>query len=239
MPADMQPAGKTTWKAKRFRVFVSYNSKHDAAVGRLKEEIERYGLSVFVAGYDLEAMKQWADQLRWHLDELDVLVAYVTEDFSSNAYTDNEVGWVLGRRKPIVPILVAADANAMRGLLRPIHAITNCVADDPHQMAKEVLIRLANDDRTRIEVRRTLMLGLQDCRDRVHADQVLSVFGDSPELNGPVPILWTGGLVSALWACADFVDRWFSFRPLLQTALGFGRRARCGFADDCRRLRCR
>jgi len=170
------------WMPDRFRMFISHNSTHTQSVERLKEEIERYGITVFVAKPSLSERKPWEDQLRLHLNSMNLLVAYLTEDFRTNSYTDHEAGWALGRQIPVLPLMLAG-CKPPHGFLTSIQAITNCFEDRPQETAREISRVLIKDDRTQIEVRRTLMLGLQDCRDREHVDLILAAFGKDPELS--------------------------------------------------------
>ena len=70
----------------------------------LAGKLDHSGFACFVAHDDIEPSRAWQQTIETALDTCDVLVAYVTQDFSTSNWTDQEVGWALGRGRLIVPI---------------------------------------------------------------------------------------------------------------------------------------
>lgn len=103
------------WLPERIRVFMSHTSAHKAIVGDISRELAREAFSCFVAHDAIEPSRQWQDVIALALRTSDVLVAYVTSDFSSSKWTDQEVGWALGREIPTIPVKVDGDPYGFFG----------------------------------------------------------------------------------------------------------------------------
>lgn len=106
MPGVAQPA--SIWKPNRIRVFITHVSARRRQVGEVAEVLEKFGLSVFVAHDAVEPTRDWQNVIEEALTTCDVLVAYVTGDFHESLWTDQEVGWAMGRGALVVPVDVGA-----------------------------------------------------------------------------------------------------------------------------------
>jgi hypothetical protein len=113
--AELEAATEGVWAPNRIRVFLSHTSKHRADVGNLKREFDRFAFSCFVAHDAIEPTRQWQEVIELALRSCDVLVAYVTEDFIRSKWTDQEVGWALGREIVVIPIKVGANPYGFFG----------------------------------------------------------------------------------------------------------------------------
>jgi hypothetical protein len=108
------------WIPERLRVFVSHTSAHKVAVGDLASDLNREAFSCFVAHDAIEPSRQWQDVIELALRTSDILVAYVTSDFTSSKWTDQEVGWALGREIPVIPVKVEADPYGFFGAYQAV-----------------------------------------------------------------------------------------------------------------------
>jgi hypothetical protein len=94
--AALDEATENLWRQDRTRIFISHTSAHRAQVAALATELNRFA-SCFVAHDQIEPSLQWQDVIERALRSCDVLLAYVTPDFAASHWTDQEVGWALGR----------------------------------------------------------------------------------------------------------------------------------------------
>jgi hypothetical protein len=85
-------------------VFVSHTHEHRIEVSELASHLRPMGFTSFIAHEMIEPTSDWQTEIQAALHRCDLLIAYITDDFHSSSWTDQEVGWVLGRGRPIVAI---------------------------------------------------------------------------------------------------------------------------------------
>src|SRR5580658_2264772 len=95
-------------ESNRFLVFLSYVSTDVAVVAEIAAELEGRGVSCFYAARDIPDSREWLPTIEEALRACDALVAFVREEFRSSAWTDQEVGYALGRQKQVVPVMLEA-----------------------------------------------------------------------------------------------------------------------------------
>jgi hypothetical protein len=103
------------WRPGAIRVFISHISDHKAQVGELSAMLDYYGFSPFVAHDAIEPTQDWQNVIRDGLSTCHVLVAYLTPGFHASNWTDQEVGWAMGRSALIVPINAGAHPYGFLG----------------------------------------------------------------------------------------------------------------------------
>lgn len=112
---NLEQATEGVWTPERIRVFMSHTNSHKSEVGQLAKELDRFAFSCFVAHDAIEPTLQWQEVIELALRTCDVSVAYVTPDFSQSRWTDQEVGWALGREIIVIPLKVGADPYGFFG----------------------------------------------------------------------------------------------------------------------------
>ena len=85
------------WKDGHLRVFLSHLSDHREFAGELKEAMEYYGLTAFVAHDDIEPTAEWQSEIETALSTCEVLIALLHVGFKESSWTDQEVGFAMGR----------------------------------------------------------------------------------------------------------------------------------------------
>ncbi len=88
------------WTDGSLRLFLSHLSTHRQLAGELKEALAKYGISAFVAHTDIHPATEWQDELESGLRTAEVLVALMHDGFSDSQWTDQEVGFAMGRGLP-------------------------------------------------------------------------------------------------------------------------------------------
>ncbi|MFA6290834.1 MAG: toll/interleukin-1 receptor domain-containing protein [Victivallales bacterium] len=92
------------WEKDCYRVFFSHKVQAKKQTAELKSKLRIYGASCFVAHENIHATQKWQDEIENALLTMDVLVALMTEDFHASDWTDQEVGYALGRGINVIPI---------------------------------------------------------------------------------------------------------------------------------------
>ena len=137
----------------RLRLFLSHVSKYKVAVSKLKDGLALYGIAAFVAHEDIEPSLQWRDEIELGLRSMHALAALVTPDFHASPWTDQEIGWALGRGILVLPIRLGQDPYGFAG---KIQAITGNL-DQLEGLAAPILKSLLTNPQTHGEMRRALV----------------------------------------------------------------------------------
>jgi hypothetical protein len=88
------------WRKTMLRLFVSHLAIHRKFAGELQDELFRCGISAFVAHNDIEPTLEWQVQIETALATCEALVALLHEKFHASNWTDQEIGFAMGRRMP-------------------------------------------------------------------------------------------------------------------------------------------
>ena len=126
-----------------FRVFISHSADHKAEASELKDQLERLGMSAFVAHEDIEPNREWLLVIENALLTMDAFVALITEDYTDKVWTNQEVGFAycLNKTKNIpfvsiragdVPIGFFGPKQALKVQNREYaNRLCSCWADNP------------------------------------------------------------------------------------------------------------
>jgi nucleoside 2-deoxyribosyltransferase len=109
------------WKWDHIRLFISHRDSHKDAAHRLDKALEGFGISSFVAHDTIEPIANWREEILKALKTMDALLAFVTNDFGGSDWTNQEVGFALGRDIPVIPIKVQDSDPA--GFLSSLQAV--------------------------------------------------------------------------------------------------------------------
>ena len=87
-------------------IFISYSHIDKAIAGGLKEVLEQYGISCFLAHEDIEPSQEWESKIRDTLKTSDILIPILTENFPNSIWTNQEIGFALAYNKLIIPLKI-------------------------------------------------------------------------------------------------------------------------------------
>jgi hypothetical protein len=105
----------TFWKPGHFKLFISHISSFKKTVSILKNELEKYGVSAFVAHEDIEPTKEWQNEIEKGLFSMDALCACLMPGFKESNWTDQEIGVAIGRGVLVIPIRKGLDPYGFIG----------------------------------------------------------------------------------------------------------------------------
>lgn len=123
------------WEKGYIRAFISHLASSKKKIAVLKSNLEQWGISSFVAHEDIEPSREWMAEIEKALASMDVLVAVVEPDFSKSKWTDQEVGYALGRNIDIIPLRVGVDPYGFMGKFQGIQAKNRV----PSEVAKDIV----------------------------------------------------------------------------------------------------
>jgi len=88
------------WDRGMLRLFVSHLAVHKDFAGALQFQLSRYGICAFVAHTDIEPTQEWQTQIETALATCDALLALLHDRFHESNWTDQEIGFAMGRGVP-------------------------------------------------------------------------------------------------------------------------------------------
>jgi hypothetical protein len=88
----------------RFRLFLSHVSDQKDFVAEVQQCLGAFAIEAFVAHKDIEPTREWILALEKALDECHALAAFLSPSFRQSKWTDQEIGYCLGRRTLIIPV---------------------------------------------------------------------------------------------------------------------------------------
>ena len=148
--SQVNPDMLSIWKTGYVRLFISHRDRWKKEARVLADELSRYGISAFVAHDTIEPMTKWQHEILKGLETMEVMLAFVTDDFHESTWTNQEVGYALGKGIPIIslkfqsrdPTGFIASEQAMRGSL-------NNPADSAIGISKLIANKVRGKDRLR------------------------------------------------------------------------------------------
>ena len=87
-------------------VFLSHAFVDRHIASRIKENMRRNGIDVFLAHDDIEPGENWSTVLKDELKSRTIFLALITKNYHDADYTDQEFGMALAYGKSILPILI-------------------------------------------------------------------------------------------------------------------------------------
>lgn len=103
------------WRKGMLRLFVSHLSAQRAIAATLQEALLEYGISAFIAHNDIEPTQEWQAQIETALSTCDALVALLHKDFHASDWTDQEIGFAMGRGVPVFAVRYGQDPYGFIG----------------------------------------------------------------------------------------------------------------------------
>lgn len=154
-PADSEV--KHIWKPGFFRLFLSHVSSHKVAVTKLKNELLLRGISAFVAHEDIAPSLEWQHEIELALGSMHALAALLTPDFHLSNWTDQEIGFALGRGVHVVPVRLGVDPYGFIGKLQGVTGSLN----QPDRIASQISNILLNHRLTHQNMQKGIVFAFQ------------------------------------------------------------------------------
>lgn len=132
------------WVTNHFKLFISHLSSSKEQTQALKRYLKDYGISGFVAHKDIKPGKEWLVEIERALHSMDSLAAVITPEFSKSEWTDQEVGFAIGKNLLVIPI---QKDTTPHGFISKYQAI-NSRGMVASEVAKEVFLLIANHPKT-------------------------------------------------------------------------------------------
>lgn len=129
---------------KHFRLFISHISADKLIATRLKSALATHEIAGFVAHEDIHPTLAWQDEIERGLRTMDAMVAVHTKGFSASFWTQQEIGFALGRGVKVISFKYGEDPTGFIGK----HQALPRLGRSAEEIAAEIDRLLAADPRT-------------------------------------------------------------------------------------------
>jgi hypothetical protein len=129
---------------KRFRLFISHISADKLIATRLKDALSAHEIAGFVAHEDIHPTLAWQDEIERGLRTMDAMVAVHTKGFSASFWTQQEIGFALGRGVKVISFKYGEDPTGFIGKHQALPRLNRSA----EEIAAEIDRLLAADPRT-------------------------------------------------------------------------------------------
>lgn len=119
-------------------VFLSHSDIDKEIAGSIKEKLGKYEINVFLAHTDLEGGTEWESKLFAEIQNCDLFLILLTENYHSGRFTDQETGIALSFPKPILPICI--DKTRPYGFMSRYQGLV-CKPDFPQNNIDKIVKR--------------------------------------------------------------------------------------------------
>lgn len=151
---DMAVAGVTgtllepprNWQGtKAFRLFISHISKEKTKATRLKDCLAPFGVAGFVAHEDIHPTLEWQTEIERALHTMDAFVSMHTPGFSQSIWTQQEIGFAVGKGVKIISLRMGEDPTGFISKHQALPRGTKTA----EEIAVEIDMLLTEDRRTK------------------------------------------------------------------------------------------
>ncbi|GGP00038.1 toll/interleukin-1 receptor domain-containing protein [Actinomyces gaoshouyii] len=140
------------------RLFFSHLSRSHGFVESVSTILEDFRIEVLIAHRDIRPSHDWQAFLASGLDQCDGLVAFVEAGFRESEWCDQEVGWALGRHRPILSLF--REQTVPYGLAGRIQG-QSYEGDTPSTVAAKIISWAGEEDSLRSRLLESLVQTLE------------------------------------------------------------------------------
>jgi hypothetical protein len=186
------------WRKGMFRLFISHLAVQKSWASQFQEALLPFGISGFVAHSDIEPTTEWQNQIETALLTCDALIALLHEKFHESKWTDQEVGFAMGRGVPVYSVHFGEAPYGFIGRFQAFSGSKTDPAGLAHQVFKayyknkqtrkamsEVLVRLFEQSGSFLEAKARIgyLEELEDWEPSF-AKRILSAVDTNGQVNG-------------------------------------------------------
>ena len=144
---QVDPDNLSFWKPDHIRLFISHRDKYKNEAQDLANKLEKYGISAFVAHDTIEPMTTWQEEIMKGLQTMEVMLAFITNDFAESSWTNQEIGFALGRNVPIISLKL--EDKSPTGFIQPKQALRGDLRNPVTSVSRiyELMIELIGEGR--------------------------------------------------------------------------------------------
>jgi hypothetical protein len=131
------PTGVQPWGQGNVKLFMSHLAAHQKFVESVGAHLSLYGVSCFVAHVSIEPSEEWYEVIETALRSCDAMAAFLHPGFHESNWCDQELGFAMARRVPILPISIGVLPYGFMGKLQA----ARCGPDETNWKVAEKVIQ--------------------------------------------------------------------------------------------------
>lgn len=149
----VNPDSLNIWKPGYLRLFISHRDEFKKEANQLAIALEEYGVSSFVAHDTIEPMAEWQHEIIKALFSMEVMLTFITDNFSDSHWTNQEIGVAIGRGIPIIPVkLQEKDPHAFISSIQAIRGDISNPQKSAETIYKVLIDKLNQENRIKKSV---------------------------------------------------------------------------------------
>lgn len=134
------------------RVFISHLAAQKIYASALQKALLAYGIDSFVAHEDIDPTEEWQKVIESELRTCDALVALLHPNFHKSSWTDQEIGFVMGRDAPAFAVRLGEDPYGFIGRFQAFQGMNK-----PQELlASELFDAYRKHPKTKLQIREFL-----------------------------------------------------------------------------------
>lgn len=126
-------------------MFISHITSKKQQASNLKNALEEYGITSFVAHEDINPTREWQKEIQRALNSMDCMSAMLYNGFHESNWCDQEVGIALGRSITVLPLILDHDPYGFLGEYQGV----KIKGMHPADLAKDIFTILCESPNTR------------------------------------------------------------------------------------------
>lgn len=191
----------------KFRLFISHLSKDKVFLSDLKDALAYRGVAAFLAHEDIEPTKEWQSEIELALRSMQAMVVFLVNGFNESKWTDQEVGWAMGRGVLVIPIKVEIDPYGFMGKYQALRG----QRDQASSLAEMIIDLLARNPQTHNAMRGALVHAMRHARSFNGAQMLkgmLTQMRDYTEAEKQMLLeaVEQNGQVSGAWGVSEWIE---------------------------------
>lgn len=159
------------WNDRPIKVFISHQHADKVAASNLKTVLLKFNIATFVAHEDIEPTLPWQSEIKIALNTMDVFVAFLTSNFRSSKWTDQEVGFAVAKK---ILIIHVRDGQDPYGFIGETQSLSLPIDQDENLGIAIVTILLKNPI-LKSKVRESLFMALENVGSHRFACRIMSL----------------------------------------------------------------
>jgi len=116
-----KPVEQSPWSGSKLRVFFSHPAAHSQYVSQVGGSIALYGVEPFIAHDAIEPSAEWVNVIESALADCDALVAFLFPETPRSHWCEQEIGWTLGRKRPVLPLSFGVNPYGLLAKYQALH----------------------------------------------------------------------------------------------------------------------
>ncbi len=167
---DLNPENEP-WGPGSFRLFLTHIAPEKSDAVELKTALALYGVDGFVAHEDVDPGSEWLKQIQAALRSCDALVGLLHDGYQESKWCDQEVGIVIGRDRPVIPVRIDLMPY---GFFGQVQAVNGSQKQWP-RLAREIVDILLNEKRTKDRLLEAIVTALTEAHSYNQANRLASL----------------------------------------------------------------